>query len=563
MITMLFREFAELCEYLEKFSERTKKIMVLAEHLRKLDRKYVKPFVLLMVGKVFPEWTQRSLDVSWGTISHVVSSLFGIGKSDMVRALKKTGDVGDALKILTEGKKTARQLTLLSLERELTILDVYETLHRISEIKGEDSRSRKEKLLFTLMSRLSPVELKILMRIIFGDMRHGVNVGIMEEAISKASGIPLEYVSRAHMLLGDLGETAEIAIFSGYRAIKNIKIRLFRPIKPMLAQKAENIRDALREHGWKTAFEFKLDGLRAQIHKRGDDIRIYSRRLKDVTESFPEIVSLIREKIQAKEVVVEGEIIGVKDGKPIPFQFLMRRVRRIEDFKRYMRKFPVEIYLFDILYLDGEMLIDKPYIERRKILEDISNGIKLVPQIVTNSVDEAEDFFRRAIEGGHEGLVAKKPDSDYSPGTRGKKWLKIKRTLEPLDCVIVAAEWGYGRRKKWLSDYYLAVWDPEKSEWAIIGKTFKGLTDREFEEITRELLKAKIYEKGRTLFVRPEIVVEVIFDEIQKSPKYGSGYALRFARISRIRYDKSPQDADTIDKVRRIYQSQFQHKAKI
>jgi len=491
MSMMLFREFAQLCEYLEKFSERTKKIMTLAETLRRLNRKYVRPFVLLMTGRIFPDWQQKTLDVSWSTIAHIIINMLKIRREELINAIKKTGDVGDAVKLLMQGRKVTRQLTLFSFNKDITIIDVYDTLNRISEISGEDARTRKEALLSTLMSMLSPVELKILVRIIFSDMRHGVNVGIMEEAISKASGIPLELISRAHMLLGDLGEVAEIALFEGHRAIKNVKIKLFRPIKPMLAQKAESVRDALREHGWETAFEFKLDGLRAQIHKKEDNIRIYSRRLKDVTVSFPEIVDLIKRGIKASEAILEGEIIGIKDGKPIPFQILMRRVRRIEDFKKYAREIPVEIFLFDVLYVDGEMLIDRPYSQRRKILEEIAVGVKLIPRLVTRSVEEAEEFFKKAIEAGHEGLIAKKLDSDYSPGTRGKKWLKIKRVLEPLDCVIVAAEWGYGRRRNWLSDYYLAVWDEEKRKWVIVGKTFKGLTDKEFEEITKELLNIR------------------------------------------------------------------------
>jgi len=364
------------------------------------------------------------------------------------------------------------------------------------------------------------------------------------------------------MFLGDLGEVATLALFGGFRALRNVKIVLFRPIKPMLALKAESVKNALREHGWETAFEFKLDGLRAQIHKSGNDVRIYSRRLKDVTNSFPEIVELVRANLRAGEAVVEGEIIGIIDNKPIPFQVLMRRVRSVEDFDRYRKTIPVDIYLFDVLYVDGEMLVDRPYVERRRVLERIAGGIKLVPQKITRTPEEAERFLEEAIRSGHEGLIAKKLDSTYTPGTRGKKWLKIKRTLEPLDCVIVAAEWGYGRRRKWLSDYYLAVWDEEKEKWAIIGKTFKGLTDREFEEITRELLRVRLFERGRTVYVRPSIVVEVIYDEIQRSPKYESGFALRFARISRIRWDKSPEDADTLSKVRRIFRNQFAYKAK-
>ena len=559
----MFSEFAEFCEYLERFTERTRKVSALAEKLRLLDREYIRPFSLMIIGRVFPDWQQKSLDVSWSTIARIITGLFRVPRRELVEALKRTGDIGDAVKQLYEGRRILKQLTLLSTSEEITILDVFGMLNKIAEVKGEDSRARKESMLYSLMSRMSSTELKILMRIIFSDMRHGVNVGILEEAISKASGIPQHYISRAYMITGDIGEVAELAICHGLDALRGIKIRIFHPVRPMLAQKAESVRDALREHGWLTAFEFKLDGLRAQIHKKGDVARIYSRRLRDVTDSFPEIVEEIKNNVVVEEAVLEGEIIGFKDGKPIPFQELMKRVRRIEEFRKYMRRIPVQIYLFDILYLNGEMLIDKAYDERRRILKEVAGRLKLVPRIVTSDPNEAERFFKEAVSHGHEGLMAKRLDSKYTLGTRGKAWLKIKRTLEPLDCVIVAAEWGYGRRKKWLSDYYLAVRDTEKNEWVVVGKTFKGLTDQEFEEITKRLLKDKLYESGRTVFVRPRIVVEVIYDEIQKSPKYESGYALRFARISRIRYDKTVDDADTIDRVREIYNKQRRYKASI
>ena len=560
---MLFREFAELCDNLAKISERNRKIRLLAETLKRLSRDEVKPFVLLMTGHFAPDWMQKQLEVSWGLISHVITGLFHVSKRELVSYIKKHGDVGEAVESLAMRRESKKQLTLVDLtNKNLMVTDVYELLNRISDIKGPDARSRRETIISMLMSRMSPKELKYFIKIIFSDMRHGVNYGVMEEAIAKASAIPLELISRAHMILGDLGEVAEKALFEGYSAIKNVKIVMFRPIKPMLAQKAESVKNALREHNWETAFEFKLDGLRAQIHKDGDKIKIFSRRLKDVTDSFPELVERVRQSIKAEEVVLEGEIIGVKNGKPLPFQILMRRVRRVEEANKYRKLIPVDIYLFDVLYLNGEMLIDKPYEERRRILEGISGNIKLVPRIITRDPEEAQSFFEEAIKNGHEGLVAKKLDSRYEPGTRGKKWLKIKRTLEPLDCVIIAAEWGYGRRRKWLSDYYLAVRDEKTGEWFIVGKTFKGLTDEEFEEVTKELLKVKIYESGRIVYVKPRIVVEVIYDEIQKSPKYKSGFALRFARISRIRWDKGPEDADTLDKVRKIYREQFKYKAK-
>lgn len=560
---MLFIEFAELCERLANISERSRKIRILVNALKGLRREYIKPFTLLIIGRYAPEWQAVTLEISWATIVKVSKTLFAIKIEELIKTLKKTGDIGETFRLLAEKRKTRRQLTLLSFQRKLTILDVYKELNKIAQISGPDSRQRKETRLIALLMSMSPLEIKYALKIIFGDMRHGVSVGLMEEAISYASGISLDLISRANMILGDLGEVAELALYEGVKAIKNVKIILFRPIRPMLAQKADNVLDALREHNFETSFEFKFDGLRSQIHIREDTIKIFSRRLKDITSSFPDLVKKIKQNIRCRECVLEGEIIGIKNGKPLPFQILMRRLRRISDAKRYLRMIPVKLYLFDVLYLDGNMLIDLPYHERRKILASIAGNLDLAPQLITRDANKAEEFLDLAIKSGHEGLVAKKLDSNYTPGIRGKKWLKIKRTLDPLDCVIVAAEWGYGRRKKWLSDYYLAVYDPANDKWLVIGKTFKGLTDKEFEELTKMLLKFRIYERGRTVYVQPKIVVEVIYDEIQKSPKYESGFALRFARINRIRWDKDPQDADTIEKVKKIYHEQFKYKAKL
>jgi DNA ligase-1 len=331
----------------------------------------------------------------------------------------------------------------------------------------------------------------------------------------------------------------------------------------MLAQMANDVAETLKEHDGKTAFEYKLDGARVQIHKLGDEVRIFSRRLTDVTESLPEIVETARKNIQAKEVILEGEVIAIDSlGYPIPFQHLMRRFKRVHAIENMTEKIPVKLYLFDILYLNGESLISVPYLQRRQILAENAGEIPLTKQKVTDRAEEGEQFLKEAIDAGHEGLMAKKPDSPYTPGTRGKRWLKIKPVLEPLDLVIVAAEYGYGRRHGWLSDYYLAARDAETGDFLTVGKTFKGLTDMEIIEMTKRLKELAIKEEPRRVFVVPKIVVEVTYNEIQKSPKYKCGMALRFARINSIREDKPPEEADTIQRVREIYEKQFLKKGR-
>ena len=300
-----------------------------------------------------------------------------------------------------------------------------------------------------------------------------------------------------------------------------------------------------------------------QIHKREDEVRIFSRRLTDVTNSLPDIVKFVRDNVKARDAILEGEVIAVNgEGSPIPFQHLMRRFRRVHGIEDITEKIPVKLYLFDILYLNGESLISANYTQRRRILVESAGEIPLTEQMVTDNAKEAESFLREVLNAGHEGLVAKKLDSDYTPGIRGKRWLKVKPVLEPLDLVIVAAEYGYGRRHEWLSDYYLAARDAETDEFLVVGKTFKGLTDAEIIAMTKRLKELAVKEEHRRVMVIPKIVVEVIYNEIQKSSKYRCGMALRFARIKRIRGDKTTREADTIQRVRKIYEKQFLKKGR-
>ncbi len=559
-----FIRIADLCERLSKITEKNAKITLVSNFIKELEPDEIDVSVRLIIGKVFPDWSDYTLDLSWITVIKIIKKITKAKNQEILEAFSKTGDPGEMARILIEKKGIVKQATLLSdYSNELSVIDVYRALERIAKIKGEGSRERKIKILENLLRLAKPIEAKYIIKVILGEMRHGFNEGLMEEAIAKASRIPVNVIRRANMLLGDIGEVARIALINGYEYIKNVKMKLFHPIKPMLAQQAESVTEALKEHGGKSAFEFKLDGARVQVHKQGDKVMIFSRRLTNVTESLPDIVELIKRELKAEEAIVEGEVIAVgENNKPLPFQFLMRRFKRVKDINRIIREIPVELYLFDCLYLNGNLLIDLPYIDRWKNLTEIHGKIKLVPRLITSNPDEAQEFFKLARKQGHEGLMAKKLDSEYTPGTRGKKWLKIKETLSALDLVIIAADWGYGRRKDWLSDYYLAARDKETGEFYIVGKTFKGLTDEEFKEMTKRLLELKIGERGRTIFVKPEIVVEVVFDEIQKSPKYKSGFALRFARITKIRYDKSPDEADTIDRIKELYIKQFETKAR-
>ena len=522
-----FSELAALCRTLEATRKRKEKTRFLAEFLKGLEPGEVSPAVLLVVGSVFPEFDSRALEVGWRTVRGAL-----------------------------EGSK---QSTLFS--EPLTVMRVYETLERIAEAEGSGSMRVKTGLLRGLLNEADAGEVEVLVRIIFGEVRIGVNEGVMVVGVAEAAGVESSLVRRALMMTGNLGRVAEIALESGATGLGAVEMSLFTPLKPMLASMSYDVAEVLAAHGGESAFEFKLDGARIQIHRRGDEVRVFSRRLSDVTESLPDIVTLIKEKVGSEDTVLEGEVVAIGEGgKPLPFQDLMRRFRRVHDVEAMVEKIPLRLYLFDILYMDGALLIDEPYTDRRELLEGICPPELLVEKIVTGDVERVEGFLREAIEAGHEGLMAKRLDSVYSPGKRGKRWFKLK-PMETLDLVVVAADWGYGRRTGWLSNYHLAARDG--GGFRVIGKTFKGLTDEEFLWMTERLQTLKVRETPGTVHVRPELVVEVAFNEIQRSPHYASGFALRFARVTRIREDKAAGDADTLDRVRELYEAQFRYKARM
>ncbi len=522
-----FTRLADLAHALEATSKRLEKRALLAQFLRSLNREEVAPAVLLIVGRIFAEADERALNVGWATLR---------------KALKGT-----------------RQSTFLP--EPLTIQEVNRAFAQIAEARGTDSMNARRRILESLLGRASPEEREILFREISGEMRIGVNEGVMLEGIADASDTGADAVRTAHMFLGNLGQVAEIALFEGPDALHAQSLRLLSPVKPMLAEMAENPEEVLAEHGGTTAIEFKLDGARIQIHRKGDDVKVFSRRLSDVTDSLPEIVSFAK-GLPSREFLLEGEVVAVDhEGKPLPFQDLMRRFRRVHDIEASQKEVPLKLFLFDLLALDGRSMIEKPYRARWAALGELVPAAVLAPRKIARSKQEIEAFLGEALAQGHEGLMAKSLESTYSVGKRGKKWFKIK-PADHLDVAIVAAEWGSGRREGWLSNYWLAVRDEAPGQFQMIGKTFKGLTDEEFEMMTARLKALAISEEPWGYHVRPEIVVEVAHNEIQRSPHYPSGFALRFARIVRVREDKGPKDVDTYARLKELYAKQFERKGR-
>ncbi len=558
---MRYSELADLYRRLEKTTLKTLKTKFVADFLKKTPDELLEIVPYLILGKVFPDWDERELGVGEKLLIKAVSMATGVPEKEIENSVKDTGDLGESVALAIKRKK---QRSFFS--QPLTVKRVYDTFIRIAEASGEGSQDRKMKYLANLFMDAGPEEGKYLARTVLGTMRTGVAEGILRDAIAEAFKVRPELVERAYMLTSDFGYVAKVAKLEGNEGLSRVSVQIGKPIRPMLAQNAASVKDALVEMGGKAAFEIKYDGARVQVHRDGDDVVIYSRRLENVTKSIPEIVEAVKESLRAGRVIVEGELVAVGEGgRPRPFQYVLRRFRRKYNIDEMIEKIPLELNLFDIMYADGEALINTPFSERRKRLEETveeSEKIKLAVQLVTSSADEAQEFYEKALELGHEGVMAKRLDSVYEPGNRGKKWLKVKPTMEDLDLVIIGAEWGEGRRAHLLGSFLVAAFDPHSGEFVPVGKVGSGFTDEDLAEFTKMLKPLIVKEEGKYVEIEPKVVIEVTYQEIQKSPKYRSGFALRFPRYVALREDKSPEEADTIERIAQLYELQERFKAK-
>jgi DNA ligase-1 len=522
-----FFEFASLCYELEKTPSRLAKIAAAADYLRRLEPDEIRPGVAFLSGRPFPISDPRTLDIGPGAFSHAAE----VPESE-------TGVVPP-----------------------LRILDVAANFAQIAKASGKGSRGQKYARLRELVEMASAHDRPILFRLLHNELRIGLHDGLIQEAIARASGSELKTVRRAALFLSDLAEVASIALTEGATGLQQVDIKLFVPLLPMLSELSQNFDEILKAHNGKTALEYKYDGARVQIHKDREQTRIWSRRLTEVTASLPEIADIAQNNLQGDSFILDAEVVARgRDGRPLPFQELMRRFRRVHGIETTAGEIPLSLYLFDCLYLDGRSLIDEPYEMRWQKLSEISGGRHLASQKIATEKNQAESFLNESIAAGHEGLMAKALNSAYMPGNRGKLWFKVK-LAETIDCVILAADRGSGRRRGWLSNYHLAVAD-SAGGYAPVGKTFKGLTDKQFIEMTARLQALQLSDDGYTVTVRPEVVVEVAYNEIQRSPQYSSGFALRFARITRIREDKGSGQITTIAELQSLYERQFLTKSR-
>ncbi|WP_048055182.1 ATP-dependent DNA ligase [Thermococcus onnurineus] len=558
---MKYTELSDLYRRLEKTTLKTLKTKFVADFLKKTPDELLEVVPYLILGKVFPDWDERELGVGEKLLIKAVSMATGVQEREIENSVKDTGDLGESVALALKKKK---QKSFFS--QPLTIKRVYQTFIKIAEASGEGSQDRKLKYLANIFMDAQPEEGKYIARTVLGMMRTGVAEGILRDAIAEAFKVKAELVERAYMLTSDFGYVAKVAKLEGNDGLGKVHIQIGKPIRPMLAQNAASVKEALLEMGAEAAFEIKYDGARVQVHKDGDRVVIYSRRLENVTRSIPEVVDAIKASIKSEKAIVEGELVAVGEGgRPRPFQYVLRRFRRKYNIEEMIEKIPLELNLFDVLYVDGEPLIDTPFRERRAKLEEIveeGEKLKLAQQLVTKKVEEAEEFYKKALELGHEGLMAKRLDSVYEPGNRGKKWLKIKPTMEDLDLVIIGAEWGEGRRAHLLGSFLVAAYDPHSGEFVPVGKVGSGFTDEDLVEFTKMLKPLIIGGEGKFVEIEPKVVIQVTYQEIQKSPKYRSGFALRFPRYVALREDKSPEEADTIERIAQLYEFQERFKAK-
>jgi DNA ligase-1 len=552
---MLFSSLVNLFEELRKTQSRLEKTAITADFIKDVPADELPIVVDFLTGRVFPLWDERKTGIASQSIIKVISSITYNSEDKVVESYKHTGHLG----VTAEEMFGKRKQTMFFEADEITVKDVYDTFVEMAKASGAGSSTKKQKLLIGLLPRAASKEAEYIVSLAIEYVLSGAKEGVMEESIARAFNVTVELVRRANMLISDLGETARIAKLGGTEGLNDIHIRPMRPVRPMLAQNVASIQEAMDAMGGTADFETKYDGARLQVHKLGDDVRLYSRRLENLTDALPEIVDYVRQSVKADSAILDSECIATdpKTGRPVPFQNILTRLRRIYDVEEKKKLFPLFLRPFDILYVNGESTIDKPFIERRQILEltvvPLDETCKPALAVITSDVKAAKDLFEESIRSGNEGLMAKDLNATYTPGVRGKKMVKIKEVLDTLDLAIISAEWGHGRKAGWLTSFEVAAYDEDSDRYVVLGKVASGFSDEQLQEMTEKLKPLIIAEQGRIVDVRPDVIVEVKFQEIQKSLIYSSGYALRFPRLVRVRDDLSPEEVNTFSRVMNIY----------
>ncbi len=539
-------EFASVCDRIRATSSKNGKVEILAEYLRTLAEQPLRIACMFLSGHTFPRGSGLDLNVGYSQIWDVIAGVSSLGSGELRELYIKHGDLGE----LAERALARRSMEPL-IRIELGLAHIYEQFRRIANTTGPGATDEKRKIITGLLVNCSPAEAKYLIKIMVNELRIGLVGGLVELATAKAFGRDLREMRNALLVAGDIGEVALLA------KTNNLASAVMKPLTPvnfMLADVLFSAKEIAEYYGKELISEYKYDGIRAQLHKVGRSVKIFSRRLEDITQAFPEIVGSALK--HGTDFILDGEVVPFRDSRPLPFNELQRRLRRKNVDQKLLEEIPVTYVAYDVLYLAGTNMIREPLSKRKEALANIGLVKPLVAGPFRNlkSEEEIAAMFQESRNLGHEGLVLKDPISTYQPGKRGKHWVKLKHELDTIDAVIVIAEYGHGKRAGVLSDYTFAVRDD--GDLKVIGKAYSGLTDGEIDEMTARLKSLMIRDEGYRIIVKPEIVLEVAFDGIQRSERHDSGYALRFPRIKRIRDDKGANDIDVLEKVRMIYNRQ-------
>jgi len=541
---------------LESTSKRLEKTEIISEFLKKTSKNEVKTIIYLLEGKVFPEWDKRKTSFSTRLMIKAIASASGKTPREIELKLNKLGDLG---LVAEEVLKTKVQATLS--KKSLDVNKVFSNLQKLSTLEGRGTVNKKTALVIELLTHSSPEESKYIVKMVLEKLRIGIAQGIIRDTIAKAYSLNPKEIEKAADITGDYGEVAELAISNN---LEDIRLSPEKPLNSMLAIVAKDFDETFEALGKEVQFEYKIDGFRLQALK-GKSIKIYTRRLENVTKQFPEIIEYLNKYISAHNFILDAEAVAFdqKTGRHKPFQTVSQRIKRKYNIEEMAKKFPVELNIFDIMYYNGESVTDKPLKERRRILESIvkqqKKKIVLTEKLVTTKSKEAEKFFKKSIKEGYEGLMAKNLESHYRPGRYVNGWMKIKRILDPLDVAIIKAEYGEGKRAGWLTSYTIAC--KNKNNLLELGKVSTGVKEKAigltYNELTKLLKPLIIEKKGKEVTVEPKIIIEVAYEEIQESPTYTSGYGLRFPRILRLRTDeKKIDEIDDLAKVIKVYNSQ-------
>lgn len=551
---MKYQELVDVYSALEATTKRLEKTDIISDYLKKLDADTIGKVALLLRGGVFPAWSSEEIGIGSKLVERAVAEAVGTTQANVEDAVRDEGDIGLAC-IKLYAKKS--QMTFFS--QPLTINFVFDSLQKLSKISGSRSTNRKISIILELLSQASATEAKYLTRTITEELRIGVGDGIIRDAIAQAFDIDKKVVERAQMLTNDFSVVARTALLEGAGGLAKLNLTPGTPVKPMLAQLSPPVAEIIPEMG--TAIcETKYDGIRLQVHRNGNEIKIFTRRLENITSALPEIVKLFDENLPHDDYIVEGEVIATRDGKPLPFQNILHRVRRKYNVEEAMENVPLKLYLFDLLYYK-EPMIDEPLMVRRGTLEEIvdtnDDGMNLSTMIVgtPDNIDEIEELFNSSIAAHHEGIMIKNASEPYIPGIRGKKMLKYKAEPETLDMIVVGGTYGIGKRGDFVGSYLVALRD-ENDEFKTVAYAATGLDDATLEYLTGKMKEIEISTKGREIVVEPKIVLEIAFSEIVESPEYETGYSIRFPVVKNIRKDKGPGDVDTVERLLSMYGAQ-------